>query len=100
MTKISNRWQEIAHTNITNAYNWILGEYENAVDDGDMTVEALYDWVKEHGVDYVYHEAILTAYYEDMAGGPAPVEMRFATKDWCLNLIKDLFRKDGYDIGA
>lgn len=66
-----NGWEKIAAENITNAFNWIVGGLELAVEDQDMTKEAFEAWVHREGVDEVYFEAVHTAYYPDMAGGPA-----------------------------
>lgn len=96
--KHSNGWEKIAKKNIKNAYDWIVGENENAVQDGEMTLEEFMKWVQTEAFDYIYHEAITTTYGKDYAGGPAPTEMRFAGKEFCYDYLKRLFLNDGYKI--
>lgn len=96
--KHSNGWEKIAKKNIKNAYGWIVGENENAVQDGTMTLEEFMKWVQTEALDYIYHEAITTTYGSDYAGGPAPTEMRFAGKEFCYDYLKRLFLNDGYNI--
>lgn len=92
----SNGWEAIAKENIKNAYDWLTGENESAVTDGDMTQEEFDEWIKTEAIDYIYHEAITTKYYYDACGGPAPTEMRFAGKQFCIDYITKLLEKDGY----
>lgn len=94
--KKNNCWEKIAQENIKNAFNWIVGERENTVSDGDMTQEEFNEWIMNSAVDEVYHEAITTKYHEDACGGPAPTEMRFAGKEFCYEYLMKLFRRDGY----
>ena len=96
--KHSNGWEKIAKKNIKNAYDWIVGENKNSVQDGKITLEELMKWVQTEAFDYIYHEAITTTYGKDYAGGPAPTEMRFAGKEFCYNYLKRLFLNDGYKI--
>ena len=96
--KHSNGWEKIAMKNIKNAYDWIVSENENAVQDGEMTLEEFMKWVQTEAFDYIYHEAIATTYGKDFAGGPAPTEMRFADKEFCYDYLKRLFLNDGYNI--
>lgn len=96
--KHSNGWEKIAKKNIKNAYDWIVGENENAVQDGEMTLEEFMKWVQTKALDYIYHEAITTTYGKDYAGGPAPTEMRFAGKEFCYNYLKRLFLNDGHKV--
>lgn len=92
----NNGWEEIAKENIKHAYDWITGEHENSVNDGEMTQEEFNKWIANEAIDQIYHEAITTKYYEDATGGPAPTEMRFAGKEFCMKFIKNLLKADGY----
>lgn len=96
-----NGWKEIARNQITHAYNWIVGENENTLEDCPEDSEeykASYNFLhsKEEIADYIYKSAITTEYDEGYCGGQAPKEMRFAGKDFCRNVIIDLLKKDGY----
>ena len=96
--KKNNGWEKIAKENIDNAYNWIVGGYENSVLDGEMTQEEVNEWVKNNAVNEIYDEAISTRYTGDSCGGEAPKEMRFATKKWCVKYIVELLRAEGYKV--
>ena len=96
-----NRWEEIATKNITSAYNWIVGENENALQDEDedsSEYQAAYNYL--HGseiVSDIYNSAMSNEYDDGYCGyEKSPKEMRFAGKEFCMNLIKDLLKKDGY----
>lgn len=96
-----NGWEEIATKNITNAYNWIVGENENTLQDCEEDSDEYkdsYNYLRSGNeiMDDIYHEAITTEYGEGYCGGKAPSEMRFAGKKFCMNLIRDLLKKDGY----
>ena len=91
-------WERIAKNNIKNAYNQIVGGYENSVTDGAMEESEFKEWLKENAFDDVYREAMSTAYGDGWCGGKAPTEMRFAGKEFCETYLKLLFEKDGYSI--
>lgn len=95
-TQKNNGWELIAMTQLKNAYDQIVGANENAVTDGEMTLDEFHEWIMNSAVDEVYHEAITTKYHEDACGGPAPTEMRFASKEFCYEYLMKLFRRDGY----
>lgn len=100
-TTKNNGWEEIAKENITNAYNWIVGENENTLQDfkeDSDEYKASYDYLYsgDEIINDIYGEAITTKYGEGYCGGKAPKEMRFAGKKFCMNLIRDLLKKDGY----
>lgn len=78
-----NGWELIAMTQLKNAYDQIVGANENAVTDGEMTLDEFHEWIMNSAVDEVYHEAITT-------------EMRFAGKEFCCEYLMKLFRRDGY----
>lgn len=94
----NNGWERIAKKNIKAAYNDIIGSWENAVQDEQMTEEEFEEAISDTNdvVDYVYREAITTQYGPGWSGGKAPKEMRFAGKQFCLDYIKSLLKKDGY----
>lgn len=97
----NNGWEEIAKENIINAYNWIVGENENTLQDYEEDSDEYkdsYNYLRSGNeiMDDIYHEAITTEYGEGYCGGKAPTEMRFAGKKFCMNLISNLLKKDGY----
>lgn len=97
----NNGWEEIATKNITGAYNWIVGENENTLQDYEEDSEqykASYDYLYsgDEITNDIYHGAITTEYDDGYCGGKAPKEMRFAGKNFCMNLIRELLKKDGY----
>lgn len=94
----NNGWENIAKTQLKNAYNWIVGANENAVNDGEMSGEEFNEWIQTMALKVVYREAISTLYLEDSCGGDAPSEMRFAGKDFCIKYLKKLFKNDGYEV--
>lgn len=87
--------QKIAAANITHAYNWIIGGYENDVQDGNSeTMPAPEIMFAE-----VYDEAMNNKYAEGMcSSNKAPKEMRFAGAKFCKKFLYDLFIKDGYEL--
>ncbi len=96
----NNGWERIAKKNLKNTYNWIVGETENGVLDGDVTQEEFQNWMTTDALEEIYHEAITTLYTGDSCGGEAPKEMRFAGKDFCYKYLISLFKKDGYTVAA
>lgn len=100
-TDYGNGWEEIAKKNIKYAYEWIVGENENVLQDEDedsSAYKASYEYLHSGNeiMEDIYHEAITTEYDAGYCGGKAPGEMRFAGKEFCKNLIIDLLKKDGY----
>lgn len=96
-----NGWEEIATKNITSAYNWIVGENENTLQDeyeDSSEYQAAYNYL--HGseiISDIYNSAMSNEYDDGYCGyGKSPKEMRFAGKEFCMNLIKDLLKRDGY----
>lgn len=96
----NNGWEKIAKKNLKNAYNWNFGGMYNDFQDGNITEEVFNNWVQNIALDVIYHEAITTLYHEDMCGGEAPKEMRFAGKEFCYKYLISLFKKDGYTVTA
>lgn len=98
--------KKIARKNATAAYNWIVGGLENSLSDYDEdsddykeayrllhTVEGtaeLREWIYSDSVKYEFDAGY-------MGGeGSAPKEMKFATKEFILQVINDLLKNDGY----
>lgn len=96
--KKNNGWEKIAKENIDNAYDWIIGGYENSILDGEMTREEVDEWIAKNAVETIYNEAITTRYTGGSCGGNAPTEMRFATKEWCVKYIVELLKREGYKV--
>ena len=97
----NNGWEEIATKNITGAYNWIVDENENTLRDYEEDSEqykASYDYLYscDEIMNDIYKSAITTEHDDGYCGGKAPKEMRFAGKNFCMNLIRELLKKDGY----
>lgn len=100
-TSENNGWEEIAKENIKYAYEWIVGENENALQDEDEDSDAYkasYNYLHSGNeiMEDIYHEAITTEYGPGYSGGKAPSEMRFAGKKFCKEYITELLKKDGY----
>lgn len=88
-------YQKIAAANITHAYNWIVGGYENSVQDGQM--ESMPSAESMFGE--VYGDAMTCKYAAGMyLNHNAPKEMRFAGAKFCKKFLYDLFIKDGYEL--
>lgn len=85
-------------TNLKNAYNWIVGGYENSVMDGEMTQEEFDEWIKDKALSEVYNEAISSAYGEEHCGGEPPKGMKSADKKACMEYLVKWFKKDGYEV--
>ena len=94
----NNGWELIAKQQLDNAYNWLVGERENSVNDGETTDKEFNEWIVNEALEEIYHEAITTKYHEDACGGKAPKEMRFAGKNFCYNYLTKLFKEDGYNV--
>lgn len=97
----NNGWEEIAKKNIKFAYEWIIGENENTLQDCEEDSDeykASYNYLHSGNeiMNDIYHEAITTEYGEGYCGGKAPSEMRFAGKKFCKEYIEELLKKDGY----
>lgn len=87
--------QKIAAANITHAYNWIVGGYENSVQDGQMesmpSAESMFGEVYGDAMTCKYDEGMCSSHH-------APKEMRFAGAKFCKKFLYDLFIKDGYEL--
>lgn len=100
-TSKNNGWEEIAKENIKYAYEWIVGENENTLQDEDEDSDAYkasYNYLHSGNeiMEDIYHEAITTEYGPGYSGGKAPSEMRFAGKKFCKEYITELLKRDGY----
>lgn len=93
-----NGWELIAKKQLKNAYDQVVGAYENAVLDGEMTQAEFNNWIAEEALEEVYHEAITTQYDEGSTGGPAPTEMRFAGREFCYKYLTRLLKGNGYKV--
>lgn len=96
--KPMTKHQEDALKNLRGAYDFVVGGYENSVQDGDMeempAVEDLFD--------EVYGEAMSTRYGMvgglSISGGDAPICMKFAGKAFIREQLAKMFQADGYDV--
>lgn len=93
-----NKDEKIAKKNIENAYNWIVGGYENSVVDGEMTQEEFNEWINNKAFDEVFSEAMDTGYGLESAGGKAPAAMKRVRKSICKEYLLSLFKADGHEI--
>lgn len=96
--KPMTKHQKDALKNLRGAYNFVLGGYENSVQDGTMEeLPAVEDLFNE-----VYSEAMNTRY--DMteslsiSGGYAPICMKFAGKAFIREQLANMFKTDGYEV--
>ena len=84
--------KKIAKRNIVNAFNYIVGGWYNSITDGYP--EDVPD-TKEDAIDEIYESAIQNLYGLGYEGfNKAPKEMRFAGKEFCMDLIRELFYSD------
>lgn len=89
-----NRHQQLAAKKVKAAYNWIVGGLENSVQDGNLDnmppIENMFE--------QVYDGLMSEDYGDGYGGGNSKTELRFAGKQFILNTIADMFRRDGYDV--
>lgn len=81
--------EKIAARNLRAAFNYEIGSMYNAYLDGKTEFPS-----KEEMKDIIYECAICYRYAPGAILGPAPTEMRFAGKDFCMKYIDKLFDKD------
>lgn len=98
--KPMTKHQQAALENIEGAYTYVLGGYENSVQDGQMDeMPATEDLFNE-----VYDEAMNSGHRMlgglRTDGGEAPICMRFVGKAFVREQIAEMFRKDGYEVPA
>lgn len=97
-TKTMTKHQKSALSNVEGAYTYVLGGYENSVQDGHIdempSVEDLFEEVYDEAMNSG-HEMLGGI---RMDGGPAPICMKFAGKKFIREQIAKLFQKDGYEV--
>lgn len=96
--KPMTKHQKDALKNLRGAYDFVVGGYENSVQDGAMEeMPAVEDLFNE-----VYGEAMNTRY--DMtgglsiSGGDAPICMKFAGKAFIREQLAKMLQADGYEV--
>lgn len=97
-TKTLTKHQKNALNNIEGAYTYVLGGYENSVQDGNIDeMPSVEDMFEE-----VYDEAMNSGHEllggMRMDGGSAPICMKFAGKKFVREQIAKMFRADGYEV--
>lgn len=97
-TKTMTKHQKSALSNVEGAYTYVLGGYENSVQDGHIDeMPSVEDMFEE-----VYDEAMNSGHEMlggiRMDGGPAPICVKFAGKKFIREQIAKLFRADGYEV--
>lgn len=95
-----NKDEIIAKENIKNAYDWIVGENENSVTDGEMSQEEFNSWIANDAFDEILNEAMNSKYEADSAGGKAPAAMKRVRKSICKEYLLSLFKADDYEINV
>lgn len=95
--KAMNTHQKVAAEQLENAYNWIVGGYENAVTDGDAeempSVEELFNEVMDEATTHLYGKGMCSQ-------KPAPAAMNFAGKKFLVETLVSLFEAEGYEVPA
>lgn len=96
--KPMTKHQKDALKNLRGAYNFVVGGYENSVQDGNMEeLPAVEDLFNE-----VYSEAMNTRYDVagglSISGGDAPICMKFAGKAFIREQLANMFKTDGYEV--
>lgn len=92
-TKPSNNHQVVAAKNLRHAYEWIVGGYENSVQDGKSE--------EMPSVKDMFNEVLAEAKgsrYDDVSGGPAPISMKLAGNQFLRDTLKSFFEADGYEV--
>lgn len=96
--KPMTKHQEEALKNIDGAYTYVMGGYENSLQDGYIDAIPGIDTL----FDEVYAEATESGHKMlggiRMDGGPAPICMKFAGKAFIREQIAKMFREDGYEV--
>lgn len=93
-TKPSTNHQEVAYNNLKHAYEWIVGGYENSVDDGEIEeMPSVKDLFNE-----VLAEAKGSHYDQGISGGPAPISMKLAGNQFLRDTLKSFFETNGYEV--
>lgn len=97
-TETMTKHQKSALSNVEGAYTYVLGGYENSVQDGHIDeMPSVADMFEE-----VYDEAMNSGHEMlggiHMDGGPAPICVKFAGKKFIREQIAKLFRADGYEV--
>lgn len=97
-TKPLTKHQKSALSNVEGAYTYVLGGYENSVQDGHIdempSVEVMFEEVYDEAMNSG-HEMLGGM---RMDGGPAPICVKFAGKKFIREQIAKLFRADGYEV--
>lgn len=96
--KPMTKHQKDALKNLRGAYNFVVGGYENSVQDGAMEeMPAVEDLFNE-----VYSEAMNTRYDVagglSISGGDAPICMKFAGKAFIREQLANMFQTDGHAV--
>lgn len=101
-----NARQRKAYINVYHACNWIIGGWENAMEDNPEDSEEYKGakaWLddREALMDYIYSEVISTVYHEGAMFWGAGEErylkdIRFCGKAWIMERIDKRLKKMGY----
>lgn len=101
-----NARQKKAFMNVYHACNWIVGGWENTMQDNDKDSEeykGAQEWLSDHDrlAEYIYSEVISTVYGDGvMSWGGSEArylrDIRFCGKAWILERIEARLRKMGY----
>lgn len=87
--------EKIAKRNIINAFNWIVGELENGIEDGYKDEYVAEGLTLEEVKDSVYESAMNDLYDTgSVVYGRAPKEMRFAGEAFCRAVVDECFEKE------
>lgn len=93
--KPMNTHQKTAAEQLENAYNWIVGGYENTVTDGEAEemppVEDMFDEVMGEATTHLYGKGMCSQ-------KPAPAAMNFAGKKFLIETLVALFEAEGYEV--
>lgn len=96
-TKPLSKHQKVAADQLSNAYEWIVGGYMNAVVDGDLEelppVEDMFTEVLAEATAHLYGKGMCSQ-------KPAPAAMQFAGRKFVRETLADLFKADGYEVPA
>ena len=90
--KEMNKTEKRAWKEVKNAFNWVVGGYENSVCDGQMEEMPTYEAI----VEEIYWTVMNCTTTEGHQSGKPCDEVRFAGKDFIMECIQHLMEKGDF----
>ena len=92
--KEMNKHQKLAAQQVKHAINWIVGGYENSIQDGHMDASEMPS--KEELVDEIYNELMVSSYGPGSCSCHPIEEIKFAGMDFIKFYTNYRLTKEGY----